>query len=108
MLLHMREGTGSREGSSLGRRAQHPLLTGTLTNQTGSSWGGGSHHRIVIIIVIAIVIIITIIIIFPLDGVDGKLCKGVVGSCLLNLTNRPQPGRSFKFNTYIQGASSYF
>jgi len=37
-LLHMREGTGSREGSSLGRRAQHPLLTGTLTDQTGSSW----------------------------------------------------------------------
>jgi len=38
MLLHMRGGTGSREGNSLDRRAQHPLLTGTLTDQTGSSW----------------------------------------------------------------------
>ena len=44
MLLHMRGGTGSREGNSLDRRVQHPLLTGTLTDQTGSSWGGERHH----------------------------------------------------------------
>ena len=37
-LAHRRADTGSRGGSSLALRAQHQLLTGTSTDQTGSSW----------------------------------------------------------------------